>query len=322
MNILLELFIVFFKLGAFTIGGGIAMLPLLQNTLINEKKWFTKEEFMDIVAVCQSLPGVVAINMATYVGYKKKGLIGSIVSTFGVTIPSFIMILIIAKFITSLGDNGVLMGAMAGLRAAALGMVVVALIQLMPAAIKNKWAMLAAIVAVIATSLYNRASTPPLPGFEVEQTRRQIIGDAAIIDKGIATGWSDVFPDEGDRFFASFAIPGVKAGQRNTTVKEIDAALHRNVEVSDSDGMETRQVKSMVAGMKAEARAYIAAGGSIVEYGKRLTERQDAEIAIYERAKSEIDRARKTLQPDDFLILWEERNDQLRNLGIKLVPLE
>ena len=149
MNILIELFIVFFKLGAFTIGGGIAMLPLLQNTLINEKKWFTKEEFMDIVAVCQSLPGVVAINMATYVGYKKKGLIGSVVSTFGVTIPSFIMILIIARFITSLGDNGVLMGAMAGLRAAALGMVVVALIQLMPAAIKNKWAMLAAVVAFV-----------------------------------------------------------------------------------------------------------------------------------------------------------------------------
>lgn len=149
MNILIELFIVFFKLGAFTIGGGIAMLPLLQNTLINEKKWFTKEEFMDIVAVCQSLPGVVAINMATYVGYKKKGLAGSIVSTFGVTIPSFTMILIIAKFITSMGDNGVLMGAMAGLRAAALGMVVVAMIQLMPAAIKNKWAMLAAIGAFV-----------------------------------------------------------------------------------------------------------------------------------------------------------------------------
>ena len=149
MNILAELFIVFFKLGAFTIGGGIAMLPLLQNTLINEKKWFTKEEFMDIVAVCQSLPGVVAINMATYVGYKKKGLAGSLVSTFGVVIPSFTMILIIARFITSLGDNGILMGAMAGLRAAALGMVVVAMIQLMPAAIKNKWALLAALTAFV-----------------------------------------------------------------------------------------------------------------------------------------------------------------------------
>ena len=149
MNMLAELFIVFFKLGAFTIGGGIAMLPLLQNTLINEKKWFTGEEFMDIVAVCQSLPGVVAINMATYVGYKKKGLAGSLVSTFGVVIPSFTMILIIARFISSLGDNGVLMGAMAGLRAAALGMVVVAMIQLMPAAIKNKWALLAAVTAFV-----------------------------------------------------------------------------------------------------------------------------------------------------------------------------
>ena len=149
MNVLTELFIVFFKLGAFTIGGGIAMLPLLQNTLINEKKWFTKEEFMDIVAVCQSLPGVVAINMATYVGYKKKGLVGSIVSTFGVTIPSFIMILIIAKFITSMGDNSILMGAMAGLRAAALGLVAVAIIQLAPAAIKSKWAMLAAAGAFV-----------------------------------------------------------------------------------------------------------------------------------------------------------------------------
>ena len=181
---------------------------------------------------------------------------------------------------------------------------------------------LAAIVAVIATSLYNRVSAPPLPEFESGQTRRQIIGDTAIIDKGIATGWSDVFPEEGDRFFASFAIPGVRAGQRNTTVEEIKAALDRDVEVSDSDGLEARQVKSMVAGMKAEARAYINAGGSIVDYGKRLTERQDAEIAIYERAKAEIDHARKTMSQDEFIALWEGRNDQLRNLGIKLVPLE
>ena len=181
---------------------------------------------------------------------------------------------------------------------------------------------LAAIVAVIATSLYNRVSAPHLPEFESGQTRRQIIGDTAIIDKGIATGWGDVFPEEGDRFFASFAIPGVRAGQRNTTVEEIKAALDRDVEVSDSDGLEARQVKSMVAGMKAEARAYINAGGSIVDYGKRLTERQDAEIAIYERAKAEIDHARKTMSQDDFIALWEGRNDQLRNLGIRLVPLE
>ena len=152
--------------------------------------------------------------------------------------------------------------------------------------------------------------------------RRGGRSSAAIIDKGIATGWSEVFADEGDRFFASFAIPGVKAGQRNTTVEEIMAALERDIGAADSDGMEARQIKAMVSGMKAEARAYIRAGGTIVEYGKRLTERQDAEIAIYERARAEVDNARKTMDQGDFLALWEERNDQLRNLGIKLIPLE
>ena len=87
MSTLVELFIVFFKLGAFTIGGGIAMLPLLQNSLIHEKKWFTEEEFVDAVAICQGLPGIIAVNMATYVGYKKRGLLGSAVSTFAVVMP-------------------------------------------------------------------------------------------------------------------------------------------------------------------------------------------------------------------------------------------
>ena len=183
-------------------------------------------------------------------------------------------------------------------------------------------AALAAMGAVVATSFYNRARTHPAPEFVAEQTRRQVIGDTAIIDKGIATGWADVFAEEGERFFASFAIPGVKAGQRKTTVEELKAALSRRIEPSDSDGMEARQIKSMVEGMKSEARAYIAAGGNIVEYGKRLTERQDAEIAIYERTKAEIDEARKTLAQDEFFARWEERNDRLRNLGIKLVPLE
>ena len=155
MSTLIELFIVFFKLGAFTIGGGIAKLPRLQNAMINDKKWFSKEEFMDIVAVCQSLPGVIAINMATFVGYKKKGLIGSIVATLGVTLPSFVLILLIAHGIATLGDNPALMGAMAALRAAALGMVLVAIIQLAPAAIKNKWAIGAAALAFVLITVLN-----------------------------------------------------------------------------------------------------------------------------------------------------------------------
>ena len=154
MNILTELFILFFKLGAFTIGGGVAMLPLLQNTLIHEKKWFSEEEFVDIVAVCQSLPGVIAINMATYVGYKKKGFLGSLISTIGVVLPSFVMILLIATFISNLGDNRIVMGAMAGLRAAALGLVVVAVIQLSSTVFKGKWTIIAAVLSFVLIAVF------------------------------------------------------------------------------------------------------------------------------------------------------------------------
>jgi len=183
-------------------------------------------------------------------------------------------------------------------------------------------AVLAAVAAVVVTTLYYRAWTPTAPQFLEEQTRRQVIGDAAVVDKGIATGWADVFHEDGERFFASFAVPGVRAAQRNTTVDELNSALKRQIATTPEDGMEARQIKSMVEGMKAEARAYIAAGGNIVEYGKRLTERQDAEIGIYERTREEIERAREKMPKDKFLAFWEERNDRLRNLGIRLVPLE
>jgi hypothetical protein len=78
----------------------------------------------------------------------------------------------------------------------------------------------------------------------------------------------------------------------------------------------------MVEGMKNEARRYIAAGGTIVEYGKRLTERQDAEIAVYNRVKADLEKARATMPESDFMTYWEKRNDELRNLGIKTVGLE
>lgn len=152
---LAELFMVFFKLGAFTVGGGIAMLPILQNSLIYEKKWFTEEEFVDAVAVCQGLPGVIAVNMATYVGYKKKGLAGSVVSTFAVVMPSFVMILIIAKFLTSISENPYVQGAMAGFRAAALGLVVVAVIQLAPKVIRGGWSTAAALLAFVLIAVFN-----------------------------------------------------------------------------------------------------------------------------------------------------------------------
>ena len=94
---MLELFVTFFKLGLFTIGGGVAMIPVLQDIAVRQKGWFTEEEALDIIAVCQTLPGVVAINMATFVGFRKRGLPGSLVATTGIILPSFFIILLIAK---------------------------------------------------------------------------------------------------------------------------------------------------------------------------------------------------------------------------------
>ena len=177
------------------------------------------------------------------------------------------------------------------------------------------------VVAYFSGTRTGGVSAPSEPSFATDQDRRQIIGDAAIIEKNIRNGWSDVFELEGERFLASFAIPGVKAGQRNTSEKEFQAALDHRCEVKPTDSLEVQQIKAMVEGMKNEARRYIAAGGSIVEYGKRLTERQDAEISVYSRVKADLDKARKTMKDEKFMLYWEKRNDELRNLGIKTVGL-
>ena len=177
---------------------------------------------------------------------------------------------------------------------------------------------LAAVCAgVIAYLGGERTGASVAPEFETSETRRQVIGDVAVIEKGIRTGWADVFEREGDRFLASFAIPGIAAGQRSTSEEEIRRVLDRKVEAKPTDSIEIRQIKAMVEGMKEEARRYLAAGGTVVGYGRRLVERQDAEIAIYNRVKAEIEALRKGKSAEELETLIEERNDELRNLGIK-----
>lgn len=134
---MLELFVTFFKLGLFTIGGGVAMIPILSNIMVNDKKWFTEDEMIDIIAICQGLPGVIAINMATYVGFKKRGLIGSFVATFGVILPSFVIIAIIARGMNFIDGNPYVQGALGGLRAAALGLIIIAVYQVAKGVIKD-----------------------------------------------------------------------------------------------------------------------------------------------------------------------------------------
>ncbi|MGP1415432.1 MAG: chromate transporter [Treponema sp.] len=95
-----SLFFAFFKVGAFTFGGGIAMLPMLKKYLVEELHYITEEEMLDYFAISQCTPGVIAVNVATFVGYKRAGVLGATIATLGVVFPSFIIIIILAKFIS------------------------------------------------------------------------------------------------------------------------------------------------------------------------------------------------------------------------------
>ena len=96
---LLELFLTLFKIGLFTFGGGYAMIAFFESEFVEKKKWLEKEEFLDMVAIAESTPGPIAINSATYVGYKQAGVLGSACATLGVVLPSFIIIFIISLFL-------------------------------------------------------------------------------------------------------------------------------------------------------------------------------------------------------------------------------
>ncbi|RKM59430.1 chromate transporter [Butyrivibrio sp. CB08] len=99
MMALLELFFTFAKVGMFTFGGGYAMLSLIENVCVEEKKWITHDEMMNITVIAESTPGPIAINCATYVGYKKGKMIGAIAATLGMVLPSFVIIYVISRFL-------------------------------------------------------------------------------------------------------------------------------------------------------------------------------------------------------------------------------
>lgn len=121
----LELFISFFKIGAFTIGGGYAMLPLIQREVVERKKWIEKEEFLDMLAVAQSAPGAIAINTAVFTGYKIAGVPGAIFTTLGSALPSFIIILLVATIFVGIRNNPVVERIFKGIRPAVVALIAV-----------------------------------------------------------------------------------------------------------------------------------------------------------------------------------------------------
>lgn len=123
-----KLFYTFFKIGLFSFGGGYAMLPLIQQEVTLSNKWITVKEFVDIVAISQITPGPIAINSATYIGYKIAGILGSTFATIGVVMPSIIIMIIICKFFFKFKNNKYVENAFLGLRPATVGLVATAAI--------------------------------------------------------------------------------------------------------------------------------------------------------------------------------------------------
>ncbi|WP_294413816.1 chromate transporter [uncultured Ruminococcus sp.] len=126
--ILLKLFLSFFKIGAFTFGGGYAMIAMIQAEA-ERQGWLTKEELVDFVAMSESTPGPLAVNMATFVGSRTGGVLGGICATLGVVLPSFIIILIVAKCYEKFKSSRAVNGAMSGLKPAVIGMIATAFLS-------------------------------------------------------------------------------------------------------------------------------------------------------------------------------------------------
>ena len=118
MNILIDLFLTFAKIGLFTFGGGYAMISMIENYCVEQKKWITHDEMMNITVIAESTPGPIAINCATFVGYKQAGFIGSLVTTFGIVLPSFVVIYFISMFFDTFLELAIIANAFKGIKIA------------------------------------------------------------------------------------------------------------------------------------------------------------------------------------------------------------
>ena len=130
MNIYLDIFTCFAKIGAFTIGGGYAMIPIIQKEVVDKRGWISEEDFMDILAISQSAPGILAVNISIFLGHKLKGTKGSIVATLGSTLPSFTIILLIAMFFAGYQDNPTVMAIFKGIRPVVVSLIAVPMINM------------------------------------------------------------------------------------------------------------------------------------------------------------------------------------------------
>lgn len=132
-----QLFITFIKIGAFTFGGGYAMVPLIQRVTVEKKKWINDDDILEIVAIAESTPGPIAVNSATFVGYKTAGVLGAAAATIGVVLPSFTIIYFISFVIDKFENNTAVKYAFSGIRAGVLALIIKALWTMSKKSAKN-----------------------------------------------------------------------------------------------------------------------------------------------------------------------------------------
>ncbi|NPV79972.1 MAG: chromate transporter [Firmicutes bacterium] len=135
--VLFQLFLSFFKIGLFSFGGGYAMIPLIQREIVTLHKWLNMEQFLDILAISQITPGPIAINSATFVGYKVGGILGSVLATFGVVLPAVIVMLILTYFFLKYKNLEPVKAMFRGIRPAVVSLILAATVMIVPSSISD-----------------------------------------------------------------------------------------------------------------------------------------------------------------------------------------
>ncbi len=155
MKILWELFITFFKIGAFTFGGGYAMLPLIQQEVCDNKHWIKEEEIVDVIALSQSVPGAIAVNASTFIDYKISGIKGALVATLGTVLPSFLIILSLAGLLLKFAGNEIVEKAFSGIRAMVMALILAAVFKMGKSSIKDYRTLTIAVISFVFLLLFD-----------------------------------------------------------------------------------------------------------------------------------------------------------------------
>ena len=164
MKTYLELFWAFFQIGALTFGGGYAMLPMIQKEIVEKHHWATDDEIIDYFAIGQLTPGVIAVNTATFVGYKTKGILGGIIATLGVVTPSVIIITVIAAFLKNFMDYEIVQHAFGGIRVAVCVLISIAIMKLAKKNIKDNIGIVIALLVFLLVTFTNISSVYVIVG--------------------------------------------------------------------------------------------------------------------------------------------------------------